>query len=67
MTKFNHQPRSGRRKKGKGRSPRGSLGIPSGDVERLEAHRELEALRNPTPERFAKLAQIRRRTGGPDA
>jgi hypothetical protein len=36
-----------------------SLGI-NGDAERLLVHRELEALRNPTPRRFRKLEQARR-------
>lgn len=48
---------SGRRRQR--RRYKASLGI-AGDAERLLAHRELEALRHPTPERFRKLEQARR-------
>lgn len=58
-TKFKHSKRSGRRKRAKIRRSRASLGI-GGDPDRLLAHRELQALRNPSSERYRKLAEARR-------
>lgn len=58
MTRFHHQQRSGRRKKPKDRD-RAPLGL-GNDLDALIAHRELEYLRNPTPERARKLAEAKR-------
>jgi hypothetical protein len=57
MTRFNHAQRSGRRKRPKQRD-RKPMGIR--DLEALHAHRELEWLRHPTPERWRKLQEVRR-------
>ena len=63
MTRFHHQKRSGRKRRPKAKPPRAPLGI-KGDPERLLAHRELQALRNPSPERYEKLAQALRASKG---
>jgi hypothetical protein len=57
VTRFNHQPRSGRTKAAKKRD-RQPLGVRG--LEALVAHRELEYLRHPTTERARKLKEIRR-------
>jgi hypothetical protein len=60
MTGFFHQKRSGRRKNVKPREHK-PMGLGSPDA--LLAHREMEWLRNPTPERWRKLQQARRAAG----
>jgi hypothetical protein len=57
MTRFNHTPRSGRRKRPKQRARKG-LGHLT--IDQLVAHRELEFIRHPTRERYFKLQQAKR-------
>ncbi len=56
MTKFNHSKRNGKRKRPKQRGPRRSLQLWT--TEQLVEHRRLAFLRNPSPERARKLAQV---------